>query len=116
MPEMYDDRHSRVARTYTSNLTRWRHRYRGPRESLKINTEIAQFRHDIWRIHKEVNKNEDNLDPRIETLVDGGTVDNLTALWSDDATPSLDVMTLPGLDELQRRVEAMRRRIYDLEN
>jgi hypothetical protein len=84
-----------------SNLSRARHRYRGPRESHKINLEITQFLYDVTRLYQLTVTAEDTFHSHMLTLTDGG-----------QAIPDLDVV---GLTELTIRTQRLRDRVLALE-
>lgn len=97
---------------YQPNFVRWRHRSRGPRESLKINQEIGQTIYDIYTLHKRVNVVIDNLDFLADSIIDGGAVDGVDAAW--ESFDEFD-MELLGLETLSARVESLRKRVRQLE-
>lgn len=83
------------------NLTRARHRYRGPRESHKVNLEINQYLYDITRLYQLTLTAEATFRAHMLTLTDGG-----------QAIPDLDVV---GLTELTNRTQRLRDRVRALE-
>lgn len=109
MPTLY----SLVDKTYwvyQPTFVRWRHRYRGPRESLKLNQEISQYMYDLNNIFSQINTNRANLATYATTIRDGGAISGVEAL-NDDATPSLVDVELWGLDEIESRIEGLRNRV-----
>ncbi len=97
------------------NFTRWNHRYRGVRESLKINTEIHQAYYDLYRLEERADDILDYLEEKSELLTDGGYIDGVEFQISDDATPGISPMYLMGLDDMITTIENLRNRTKDLE-
>lgn len=45
---------------FAPQLVRWRHRYRGPRESYKVNLEMQQFLYDTRKLYEGIDMNSNN--------------------------------------------------------
>lgn len=100
---------------YQPNFTRWRHRWRGVRESLKINTEISQFYYDATRLNTRVDEVNTQLAETIDLIDNGGSVEGVNFQWDTDATPNIEKLELPGMKEVALRAEKLRNRIRNLE-
>lgn len=97
---------------YQPTSVRWRHRYRGTRESLKLNQEISQYVYDLKNIFSQINTNRSNLTEYATTIRDGGIVDDITAFEDPDAaTPVMAEVELWGMDEMESRLEGLRNRV-----
>lgn len=86
------------------NFVRTRHRYRGYRESAKINLEIHSMTYDLKRIKKQIIDLQSTWDQYLTDLVSGVVLD-LTST----------TLTVEGLDSLNARVANVMRRIQSLE-
>lgn len=95
---------------YQPNLVRWRHRSRGPRESLKINQEITQTYYDLYTLCNKLDVLASNHEFIIDIMVDGGEVEDVEVYW-DEQVP----MVLDGIDSLSADIEALRKRVRMLE-
>lgn len=91
-----------------------RHRYRGPKESYKINLEMDQFHFDVRKLFQEYSEASDFFDFSTELLYDGGVLPEVEYVW-DDSTPLLESLQLEGIESLACRVEALHNRIRRLE-
>ena len=109
MPSLYSS--GRQGWIYQPNYVRRRHRFRGPRESLKINQEISQFIYDTNRLNDILDDNNTTLEANVETIVSGWDLDGIYVYNDSDATPSEQLIDFIGLDELISRVEQARRRV-----
>lgn len=99
------------------NFIRWRHMFRSPRNSLKINQEMGQTHYDLARINVRVEDVTELKDELIDKLYGGWDLDDeITYDWNTDATPYGLLVDLPGIDEMATRVEALRNRIRNLED
>lgn len=101
-----------TTRIYQPNFVRWRHRYKGVRESLKVNQEIGQYYYDIKNSDYKLDNMDDLLDEVSDTIVNGGAVDGVQ--YETD-TGDEDLVLL-GFDELAAQVERARVRIKRLED
>jgi hypothetical protein len=99
---------------YQPNLVRWRHRSKGPRESLKINQEIGQTYFDLKVLMARLNIVNENLEFIVNQIQDGGEVEG-TDFIADPDTPSEEPIVLLGLDVLGAEIESLRKRIEVLE-
>lgn len=111
MPDVYSNLNHEYGWIQAPGLVRRRAKFRAPRESLKTNQEISELRYDLWRLQNDSERIETEFIERSDALIDGGVVDNLSGYWTEDATPTLEQITLPGVKELQYRVESLRNRI-----
>lgn len=107
MPTFYFDTDIR-AQFSAPQFTRLRHRYRGVRESWKVNLEIDQLLFSITDLYRRYNILHDNFVLAKELLIEGGAVTGVTDY--DD-----DPMVLDGLDSLIQQVAALKARVKRLE-
>ena len=110
--------------------TRWRHRFRGQRESYKTNVETSQMLFDLRRLYEKMNAIEESFDANVETLEIGSTITVVDAQMEgaalgEEGFPLLlgggllegeTTLSVEGLDDLLRRAERLRQRVYYLEN
>jgi hypothetical protein len=101
---------------YQPNLVRWRHRNRGPRESLKINQELSQTYYDLCRLSGRLEVVDTYLSFVINHLEEGGLTEGVEYNWRDDATPTNEDMELLGLQSLSAEIESLRKRVEVLED
>jgi hypothetical protein len=94
-------------------MTRWRFRYRGVRESYKSNISADQALFDIAFLYGEISTQDSELDDNLDTIENGGSVD-ADFVW-DDATPTLEPIELDGIADLASRLDKLRQRIKYLE-
>lgn len=98
------------------NLIRWRHRWRSPRESLKVNQEIGAYHYDIARLNQRRKETDATIGEMIENLTYGWDMDNNVSFdWHSDDEPSEQPASLIGLEEMATRIERLRSRIRYLE-
>lgn len=84
---------------------RSRARYRGQRESFKINTEIAQLLYDLRKLYEKYDTLKVTLDARLYVLEHGGSISGATYGTSDEA------FVIPGVEELAVRLTRLRERV-----
>lgn len=60
---------------YSTNFVRWRHRYRGSRESYKFNYEISSFLYEIRRVFAKNLANIEELESNVQSLMLGVDLD-----------------------------------------
>lgn len=102
MPEFYtNDR--RNLHFDAPQFNRANHRYRGWRESEKINQEINQIRFSIYKLYERYDNINDELDVKIDLLSDGGAV---TAVLNT---------TLDGNTSLAAKINVLHQRVKALE-
>jgi hypothetical protein len=82
-------------------LTRWNHRYRGYRESPKINVESAQLLYDVRKLFEHTKGVRVKVLANIATALEGGVV--------------VPTETTIGLDALINRVSRLTERVRMLE-
>lgn len=114
MAKLFDLRDLRYW-VYQPSLVRWRHRYKGVRESLKVNQEIGQTLYDINSADYRLGNLRTSLEETVDLLINGGTVDGVTFNWLNDATPGDEDLVIPGFDQLVGDVENLRNRVRRLE-
>lgn len=102
MPVFYNENSQIKMQLRQPTLTRARHRYRGHRESYKINLEITQFLHDAATLYGEVVTMEEGLEDQFTTMLDG----------DEDIVTGVDVL---GIVELTTRTQRLRDRVKRLE-
>lgn len=83
-------------------LQRARQRYRGPRNSERINLEAAQFLYDVSRIHERLNNVQTDFKNALSLLANGGT--------------TVHGESLRGVENLAADIIALEKRIRMLEN
>lgn len=113
MAKTYDLRDIRYW-VYQPNIVRWRHRFRGVRESLKFNQEIGQYIYDINNARQKMLAVEVTQGENVELVLDGGEIQDVEILI-DDATPTVESMVLPGFESLTSSFARIRNRIRSLE-
>jgi hypothetical protein len=99
---------------YEPNYVRRRHRYRGPRESLKFNQEISQLFYDLHRIKAKLEQVSTDATDFSSLLTDGGEIDGVEYSWDDDATPGTELVVLVGTEILAARIQRVQDRIKAL--
>jgi len=82
-------------------MGRARHRWRGWRESGKLNLEMQQFYFDVATMHARTTAQEETFEASVDILLDGGAV-----------VPTTDT---EGLDPLLLRANALLDRVRVLE-
>lgn len=106
MPEFYSE-HNMRRQFNAPNFTRTRHRFRGPRESEKINLEMNQMYTAIQVLHKNHDEFQHRFVESATTLLEG---EGLTVEMNEDGP-----IVLVGLEELASRIDMLRRRVKALE-
>jgi hypothetical protein len=101
---------------YQPNFTRHRHRFRGVRESEKVNQEIVQYYYDLKRVELMNATTYDSLEDYEDSIVDGAIVDDLLYNWYGDDVVTDEPLVLLGTTDLAARLETLRKRIGFLEN
>jgi hypothetical protein len=100
---------------YQPNFRRSRHRYRGHRESFKINLEINQMYTDLCNLDIKLTQGEDQLDQLVSNILEGVTHTGIT--YTDtDATPTDEEVILLSMNEFTANMAALKERIKRLEN
>ena len=112
MPTFYSDNQTEFELT-EPNFTRWRHRLRGPRESLKHNTHAAQAEFDFRTEYKQHADLKARMADGFNLIEFGGEVD--ADVYWDDATPTEEPIVIEGLETLVARVERLKLRVAALE-
>jgi len=97
------------------SFVRRRHRYRGHRESLKINQEIDSLYADMSYLDMELTEAENNLDTYVSNILNGVTHTGIT-YTDEDATPVDFEVTILSIDTLAANMAALEQRIERLEN
>lgn len=114
MARTYDE-YSKEDWVYQPNSIRIRNRFRGPRESHKINLRNAQFYYDLNRLYRKLDSLSAAVDYHLELITEGGEIEDVEYLHSQDATPALDDVTLIGVADLASQLENISNRIRRLE-
>lgn len=110
MPNFYSDV-DKSTWMYQPNFTRSRARYRGQRESYKINTEMYQVLYDIRKLYEKF----DTLDTIIDTNLSLTDEDSNGAYFPTViGYPAATAVAINGLDDLVVRLEHLYRRISSL--
>ena len=91
---------------------RWRSRYRGYKESYKVNTEVNQLRYDILKLRKTYITIQDDFENHVSDLYDGAIITCTNFYW--DETASDDIIELEGIFALTLRVQQLEKRIKNL--
>lgn len=86
-------------------FVRTRHRYRGPRQSLKMNLEMDSFRFDILRMRTTVQSLRERFESYKQILVYGGLID----------LGDSNLLEVLGIYDLAARVNVNARRVKSLE-
>lgn len=104
MPVFYYENPELKTQLSQPTLTRARHRYRGPRESYKLNLEISQLLYDFTRLYDRVIDAEQLHLDGVVTVTEptDPPITELAADWI-------------GLYELTSRVQRLRDRVRTLE-
>ena len=93
---------------YQPNMSRSRQRYRGPRDSQKINLEISQFLYDVNNINKKTDEFT-LMTLRYAAYVARGTIiDNISYSGTSDNV-------LIGVLEMASEIEDLKNRIVEME-
>lgn len=126
MPVFYDDEN--IHGTFVQpQFTRLRHRYRGPRESWKINLEHGQMSYQIYKLYEKAGTirtkyldNVELLESGDEAIVEGypglmpsNTLEPSNTLHPQDPIPHIQIF---GLDTLTERIQRLQQRIRFLES
>ena len=100
---------------YQPNHTRTRHRYRGPRESQKINLEMQQAFTDMCKLDLEITAAEDVMTTYADNILNGVTYSDIT-YTDEDATPTNVNVTLKSLTDHARDLTSLDERLKRIEN
>jgi len=106
MPTLYHE-YNRREQFLAPQYTRSRHRYRGPRESYKVNLEIDQFAFSVHRLHETYEDFRGEFVTKAFLLLEGGESGFNDA---DDQQ-----VLLPGYEELVARLQRIQNRVRALE-
>jgi len=106
MPTFYAEHN--IRRHFNApQFTRSRHRFRGPRESEKINLEMDQLYYSIHKLYQIQDEFQEHFVQSANLLLEGGNID---VEFNEDGP--IEVI---GLEELVVRVDMLRRRVKALE-
>lgn len=94
---------------YEPNLSRTRHRYRGNRESYKVNLEISQFVFDVNNIYKKMTNFLDTTMRYVSYISRGSTI--LDIEYSGTTEPNVMI----GLLDMSSEVEELKNRVIEME-
>lgn len=106
MPTFYSDDNKR-AHFDAPQFNRMRHRYRGIRESQKLNLEMNQILFSIRRLYERYNDMTASMIARVSTLYEGGTITGV-----EDVDGNIE---LEGIDAIASRMLDLNKRIKSLE-
>lgn len=112
MPIFYSENQTEFELT-EPQLTRWRHRLRGPRESLKHNVHADQIEFDIQSLYTLAAELQDKITDGFYLLEFGGDVD-ADVSW-DTATPTEEPVVIDGLETLVAEIARLRLRVAAME-
>lgn len=103
---------------YQPSYVRWRHYYRSPRSSLRVNQEISMMYYDMNNINNRNIDTRQRQDMYSDVILYGGEIDGVEFDFTDEepATLSTEQLTIVGLEEIGERIESLRSRVYTLEN
>lgn len=120
MPNFYSE-HNLKEQFNAPQFTRVRHRFRGPRESEKINLEINQLYYSINKLYSIQNDFNDHFIKSANLLIEGGEISLMgekypsSDLYPGDETYTVgDPLVLLGLVELAAEIERLERRVKNL--
>jgi len=94
-------------------LSRTKHRYRGRRESSKINLEINQIYADLDNLARKITQVETVLEDNINAIILGITYTDIYYAYDNSATPSL--LSVVDNDNLKIRAASIREALERLE-
>lgn len=99
------------------NFVRSRARFRGPRETEKINLEINQMYYDLHRTRAKMDATASNLEAFIQRFEGGVSFEDidLRAEWTDPLDPDEQTVELLSMTELARQIDRLRSRVKSLE-
>lgn len=100
---------------YQPSYTRVRHRYRGHRESHKVNLEMSQMYAELARIDIDLSSVEDNFENHIENILTGINYSDIY-FTDQDATPTNEAVAITGLNDFMGKLQALEQRIARLED
>jgi len=88
-------------------FNRMRHRYRGTRETYKINLEIGQLTYSIHKLYKVHEEFKEDFIQKAELLLEGGDIG-----VNDESDQAIN---LTGLEDLVARVSSLANRVNSLD-
>lgn len=94
-------------------LTRWRSRHRGHRESYKMNLEAAQTYFDIVRLYERSAAVKEDLANKMTYLTDGADVAGVS--WRAEDEIFFTEVSVTGSNSLIARVQKLENRVLTLE-
>jgi hypothetical protein len=97
------------------NLTRWRHRYNGVKESLKINQEIGQYYYDIHILETRHNSINDFLQILLDDVEYGVDYVQVQSNVGQPAYDQFEAISTTGMKDIITNLENLRQRVRDLE-
>jgi len=86
-------------------ISRTKHRYRGRRESHKINLEINQVYADLDNIARQITAAESVLTSDVDAILNGRSYTDIYYAYDDIATPAL--LSIETIDDLKIRASAI---------
>ena len=123
MPTLYADTKQRYW-ILAPQTTKWRHRYRGQRESWKINLEMNQFLYDVRKLYEGTITVSQNLANNLYNLEFGLTISPTYSITYDDDSLydssaidyGIDGIELTGEQDYILRVTRLLKRVEKLES
>ncbi len=103
------------ALVYQPSYTRIRHRYRGYRESHKVNLEMSQMYAELSQIDIDLSIVENDFENVVDNILEGVTYSDIY-FTDQDATPTNGLVSLTGFDEFLGKLQSLEQRILRLEN
>lgn len=100
---------------YQPSYTRVRHRYRGHRESHKVNLEMSQMYAELARIDVDLSNVEDAFESDVDNILTGVSYSDIF-FTDQDATPTNEAVSITGLEQFMGKLQALEQRIAKLEN
>lgn len=98
---------------YAPAFVRQRHRYRGQRESIKMNSEISGLRLDVSRLYEKYQTLHDRTLEYLQNCVNGGSV-SAKFYFADDPVPALNPFAFSGVNDISLRIDMLRQRMRSL--
>ena len=99
-------------RFLSPQFTRMRQRYKGPKDSYRVNLLHSQMRYMFTKLYEQIETVRTNFKRNADTFDLGETPAGVTHGTTSGDAVALDV---PGIDEMARDLEALKYRIESLE-
>lgn len=105
MYKSYDKRHHLDA----PEFTRSNHRYRGPRESSKVNLEIGQLIYSFAKLGERYDSFQEEFSGLSDILLEGGVIEGVYSNEGD-----VEHIEIHGLNEIAAKIQQLNLRINNL--